>query len=310
MNIKIPNVGRFVPDTVARKASVLALKTSKNSPTILFGAGVVGMVGTVVLASRATLRLENVLIDAQKDLVVTEEMVGKTDTSGKTLYTEADRTHDRAYIYVRTSIQVARLYAPAVVLGTLSIAALTKSHTILVSRNNGLIAAYATLEKGFDAYRERVRGEVGEDKERDLFQDVTTKQIKVDGKKSHKIRRSNGNNPSIYGRYFDETNVNWQPDPEANRIFIDAQKEYLQGRLHRKSWVSLNEAYRCLGLPETVEGQQVGWVVGRAGTQHPQGGDPYVDFGLGDWPDATDYVNGREVGILLDFNVTTILDKI
>lgn len=292
------NITKFVPNSVTRRAGLAALKASKHSPTILFGAGVVGFGATVVLAARATLKLEDVINDAQKDLYIIE-----TD---RALNQNADR--DKAHVYFRTGVRITKLYGPALIVGGLSVAALTGSHRILTARNAGLTAAYAVLEKSYDEYRERVRTEVGVEKEKDLYLDACLEDVEIEGsKKKAKVRR--GGTPSRYARFFDQTNPYHQVDPEANRIYIEAQQTYLQQRLNQWGWVSLNDAYERLGLERTKEGQQVGWVVTRAGIAD-KGGDPYVDFGLGDWPSASDYVNGREVGILLDFNVTTLLDKI
>ena len=55
------NLMMKLPPAVTRKAGRVALLASKNSPEILFGAGVVGVVGTVVLACRATLKVSDVL---------------------------------------------------------------------------------------------------------------------------------------------------------------------------------------------------------------------------------------------------------
>jgi hypothetical protein len=52
---------KFVPDAIRRKVADQALLGRKHSPTILLGAGVVSMVGSTVLACRATLKLEEVL---------------------------------------------------------------------------------------------------------------------------------------------------------------------------------------------------------------------------------------------------------
>ncbi|WP_300571137.1 DUF6353 family protein [Flavobacterium sp.] len=292
------NIVKYVPPKVSRSVGLALLKGQKHSPTILFGAGIIGFGATVVMASRATLKLEDVIHEAEKDLSVVDVLV-----------TEEEAPKEKAYVYLRSGVKIVKLYAPSVIVGALSVAALTSSHRILNARNAGLTAAYAVLEKGFDEYRGRVREQIGEEKERDLYQNVeTTMQVDpANSKKKIKVRTAG--QPSMYARFFDQTNRNWSVDPEDNRIFIGAQQTYLQQRLNQWGWVSLNDALERLGFERTKEGQQVGWVVGRAGIAD-RGGDAFIDFGLNDWPEASDYVNGREVAILLDFNVTTLLDKI
>ena len=47
--------------TIKQSAGRTKLKIEKNSPEILLGLGIVGFIGTVVLASKATLKAEDVV---------------------------------------------------------------------------------------------------------------------------------------------------------------------------------------------------------------------------------------------------------
>src|SRR5262245_5825116 len=118
----------LVPGAINNIVTRSALLTQRSSPGILLGAGIVGMVGSTVLACRATLKMEEVLDEAK----------GKLEMA-KTLehieYTEHDRKRDISLIYFQTGVKVTRLYSPAIILGVVSIAALTKSHNILTTRN-------------------------------------------------------------------------------------------------------------------------------------------------------------------------------
>ena len=136
-------------ETLTKALGRKALVLEKNSPQLLFGAGIVGMVGSTVLACRATLKLEEVLEEGKKNLHT-------ANTLEHVDYSEADRKKDISIIYVQSAVKVAKLYAPAAVLGGASIAALAQSHSILNKRNAALTAAYAAIEKGFSEYRQRV----------------------------------------------------------------------------------------------------------------------------------------------------------
>ena len=65
---------KFVPDGVSRAGARQSLNLSKNSPNILFGVGVVGVIGTTVLASKATLELTSVLNSIDEDLALSEHI--------------------------------------------------------------------------------------------------------------------------------------------------------------------------------------------------------------------------------------------
>src|SRR6188472_2813863 len=150
-----------LPPAVTRKAGRAILLAEKQSPQILFGVGVVGVVGTVVLACRATLKVSDVLDEANKELANAEFLV----THEKADYDVTTAARDIRVIKTKTVLKIVKLYAPSVIVGGLSIAALTGGHRIQQNRIAGLTAAYAALEKGFEQYRKRVVDELGEEKD-------------------------------------------------------------------------------------------------------------------------------------------------
>jgi Family of unknown function (DUF6353) len=275
------------------------LTMQKNSPRTLFILGIAGVVGTTILACRATLKLEKTLTEFKNDVEAVNDRhaIEKPSSSTKTTYNK-----DMAVVYTKGTAKVVRLYAPAIVLGGLSVAALTGSHITLTRRNAALTAAYSALSTSFESYRERVRKEVGEEKERDIHQGIVTEKMAIDGK-TEIVRSTDPNKISIYARFFDEYNVNWEKNPEFNKLFIQSQQNYMNHLLHARGHVFLNEVYDQLGIPRSQAGQFVGWVVN-------QGGDNFIDLGIFDVRNSA-FVNGWERSILLDFNVDGVVyDKI
>lgn len=297
---------KLVPNAVAQKVGRSLLQTQKASPTLLFAGGVVGIVSATVLACRATLKFEDVLNDHQKDLVDAESLV----EDDRHDYSEEDLQKDKAYVFVRTAVRIGKLYGPSIILGGLSIAALTGSHKMLNNRLAGVTAAYAAIEKGFAQYRERVVSEFGEEKDRELRYGSEKREVAVDTKQGTKISEistvDKKTGASIYAKFFDEYCKNWQTNPEYNRIFLQGQQAYANDLLHARGHVFLNDVYDSLGLDRTSAGAVVGWVVGKDG-------DNFIDFGIfdGDNYATRQFVNGREGAILLDFNVDGLIyDKI
>lgn len=291
---------KAISSTVASKLARPMLKAQKHSPTLLFGAGVVGVVTTVVLASRATLKLEEVLEETKKNLSTAENLEHPD-------YSEADRKKDVTLVYTKSVLKVAKLYAPAVVIGAASIAALTGSHVILNRRNVGLTAAYATLERGFNEYRKRISDELGEEKERELRYGSLTREVVEETDEGPVVKTVPVGDRSIYARLFDRyTSREWQDGPGYNQMYIQCQQQYANDRLNAYGHLFLNEVYDMLGLPRTPEGQVVGWVKG-------SNGDGYVDFGIfdGNAHDSLRFISGDEKSIWLDFNVDGVVyDKI
>jgi hypothetical protein len=283
-----------VSKALGRRALVL----EKNSPAILFGAGLAGMVGSTVLACRATLKLEEILDEGKVDL-------NKAKTLQHREYSEQDREKDISIIYVRTSLKVVRLYAPSVAVGTAAVAALIQSHSILNRRNAALTAAYVALEKGFAEYRQRVVEKYGEEEDRNFRYGTREVEVIKDGKKKTAVRVGESE-PSIYARFFDPLSTEWSKEPEYNLIFLKCQQNYVNDLLRARGHVFLNEVYDKLGIPRSKAGSVVGWIL--IGDVR----DNYIDFGVWDSEGTVrDFVNGREASILLDFNVDGVIyDKI
>jgi hypothetical protein len=287
-----------VKNAITSKIGRQLLTGQKHMPTILFGAGVVGVVATVVIACRATLKVHEILDDAQDELEEAESLE----------HSDSDRQKSVARIYFKAGGRIAALYAPAVLVGAVSIGALTGAHISLHKRNLALTAAYAALDKGFREYRDRVVKELGEGKDKEFrygAQDATIVEDGPEGPKTLDVKRLGSDDPSIYARWFDDSCTAWQRQPEYNRIFLKCQQNYANDLLNSRGHVFLNEVYDSLGMKRSREGSVVGWVKGN--------GDGFVDFGIFN-PDShtnRDYVNGWQDRVLLDFNVDGVIyDKI
>lgn len=294
---------KMVPYSVTRSIGRSMLKTKKNSPHIFFVGGVIGAIGSTVLACRATLRLPEALDQAKEQVDTTKKLA--TIEAGEKQLPEAEYHGYVIYAYAKAGAKVARLYAPSAALGIASIAALTGSHVQLTRRNSALSATLALVSQAYDDYRLRVREEIGEERELELYRGLSEVELKGDGKSTSKelAKVADPNKYSPYARIFDETSIHWENCAELNRLFVQCQQNWFNHRLHAYGHVFLNEVYDHLGFERTQPGQVVGWI--RDGD-----GDGYIDFGLFE-ADNSRFVNGIEKCIVLDFNVDGVIyDKI
>ncbi len=290
---------KFNTQVVTRSVARKVFLAKKNSPHIFFAAGVIGAVGSAVLACRATLKLEEQLDGIKNDVALVR---AKTlEESAKTgVYSNDVSYACTSYAAVKTVKVVGRLYGPAILLGGASIAALTGSHIQLARRNAALSATLAMVSKAYNEYRERVQKEIGKERELDIYRNVELKTLK-DGSKEL-VKFVNGHGYSPYAQIFDENSRHWQDAPELNRLWVEVQQNYLNHKLQADGFVFLNDAYESLGIPHTSAGQIVGWL--RDGD-----GDGFVDFGL--YLEGTNVGNDLRHGVLLDFNVDgPVYDKI
>lgn len=297
-----------IKNAVTSKVGRQILTTQKYSPQILFGAGVVSVVTSVVLASQATLKMSEILDESEENSTKIDKTL---DIASEEAYSEDDAKKDRALNRVQTAIKVVRLYTPAFVVGAVGIGCLTGSHVILSRRNVGLTAAYAAIDKGFKEYRGRVVNELGVDKDREFRYGVEEKEIVEETEEGPVTKTVKVVNPtsahSIYSKVFDEWNNNWKPVQMYNQMFIQSIQNYANDKLRAQGHLFLNEVYDMLGFDHSTEGAVVGWVI-----ENPEGGDNYVDFGVfNDRLGGNLFVNGKENTVLLDFNVDGVIyDKI
>lgn len=305
-----------IVNNVTRTFHKAAFKFKKHSPEILVVAGVVGVVGSAVMACKATTKLDTILDEAKSNVDKIHTAVEHPEMLPEE-YTQEDSKKDLAIVYTQTAVKVAKLYAPAVIVGGLSITAIFAGHNITRKRNVALAAAYTAIDKSFKEYRGRVVERFGEALDKELKYNIRSKDVEeivVNEDGSETIEKKavdvvDSNRLSDYARFFDDGCTGWTKDPEYNLMFLKDQQRYANDILQSKGHLFLNEVYDMLGIPRCKAGQVVGWIYDE---KHPVG-DNFVDFGIYDiYNEAKrNFVNGYERTILLDFNVDgNILDMI
>lgn len=299
-----------IMNTLTRKFYRVGFKFKKHSPEILVGAGVVGVVVSAVMACKATTKLDDVLAETKDTVDKIHDVTEHPEKipEGKE-YTVEDSKKDLTIVYTQAGVKLVKLYGPAVVLGTVSIAAIIGGHHILRKRNIALAAAYTAVDKGFKEYRGRVLERFGEEVDRELRYNIKAKEIEktvtdANGKETvvkETVDVADPNLTSDYARFFDDGCTGWTKDPEFNLMFLKDQQRYANDLFKSKGHLFLNEVYDMLGIPRTQAGQVVGWIYDE---KNPIG-DNFIDFGIYDIADERkrSFVNGYERTILLDFNV-------
>lgn len=304
-----------VPNNLSRKFGKMGLKLKKHSPEIMVIGGVIGVVGSTVLACKATTKLSSILEESKENVDQIKDYVEENGYSEK--YSEEDYKKDLTITYTKTAVKVAKIYAPAVILGTLSITSILAGHNITRKRNLALSAAYVAIDKSFKEYRARVVERFGEKLDKELRYNIKqgeSEEIVRNDEGGEEVVKStteyaDPNTYSEYARFFDDGCLGWTKDPEANLTLLKQQQNYANDKLKRKGFLFLNDVYSMLGIQPTKAGQIVGWIYDE---KNPIG-DNFVDFGIYDInrPKNRDFVNGYERVILLDFNVDgNILDMI
>ena len=281
---------------VTRLAGRAGLVISKHAPTILTAAGTAGFIGTTILASKATLKVEETVAEEAALLVKVHEAheAGKLE--------DKDALHDKVVLYTRMTTKLAKLYAPALILGAASIVSLATGHGIMLKRNASLAAAYAAVDQAFKTYKKKVESKFGKDAVIDALVSTAEEDLTKNELTMEAIAAVDGVSP--YGVIFDETNNNWSADEDLSMLHLKCQQQYANDILQTRGHIFLNEVYKMLGFPHTPAGAVTGWVKGN--------GDDFVDFNIFEGTFEGEDEKGRTVTKwALDFNVDGVMyDKI
>ena len=197
-----------LPKTAIRAMGPAGLKLQKYSPEILLGVGVIGVIGGTALACKATLKLETELEEHKARLDEVHAEIPEGDP---------EEVKELTKVYFATGGRIIKLYAPASAAMTVGLACIIGSHNIQAGRIAGLAAAYSAATTTLDEYRGRVREEIGEEKELDIYRNVGEGEIEVtktlkSGKEKvvkQKVPTLDPDHRSMYTFIFDESNPNF-----------------------------------------------------------------------------------------------------
>lgn len=216
---------------IKNSLKVLRRGAIRNSPTILTGLGVSGVVTTTILAVRATpkalylIEEENACrIDYDKELLRGTEIVKLTW----------------------------KLYLPAILSGAATIACIISANNIHLRRNAALVGLYTLTETTLREYQDKVVEMIGKGKEEKVRGEIAQDKLNsnpVDG--NTVFLTGNGETlfyDSLSGRYF-------KSDMEFVRKTVNDFNELLLGEMYQ----TLNEWYDLLGLEGVEMGKNVGW---------------------------------------------------
>lgn len=203
----------------------------KNSPYILTGLGVAGVVSTAVMTGHATIKAVRVVDEANS---IRSEM-------------------DQASLKEKFLLTW-KLYLPPVIMGATSIACIIGAQSVSTKRNAALAGLYSLTETTLKEYQDKVVEQIGANKEQKIREEVAQEKLdKNPVTKSEVIITGKGDQlcyDVLSGRYF-------KSDIETLRRIQNDFNHELIGSM----WVPLNDLYYVMGLPQIKIGDDIGWTV-------------------------------------------------
>lgn len=198
--------------------------TRMNSQIILTGVGISGTITTAYLTGKAAYRSAYVLLD--------EKAFDGYGLENKEKF-----------------LLVWKLYIPATVAGSLTIAAMLSATKIGTRRTTALTAAYSLSEKALTEYREKIVETVGKNKEKQLRDDIAQDKVSSNPPPTFIVGSGTVLCCDLFtGRYFNS-------DMETLR---KAQND-INAYLVRHDRATLSHFYDMIGLPNTTYSWDVGW---------------------------------------------------
>lgn len=272
MNIK--TIGSGLKKT-ARKAGVTI---KAHSPEILMAAGVVGTVAGVVVACKATTKLDDILEETQEKVIQIKDFDPETVDAE---YTENDRRKDLVITYTKGGLEIVKLYGPAFAILSLSVASMLAANNILRKRNFALMAAYTALDKSFKDYRGRVADKYGNAIEEELRLGLEKRKISEEitdeNGKTKKVKKdvavATVNDPTLI-EFSKDTTSHWDSVMDYNLNLLRSSQMYFTDILVANGYLFMSEVKQNLDLPIDSTDYQIGWLY-KAGNE---AGDNLVDL--------------------------------
>lgn len=297
-----------IKERVQEHVGKASFTVMKNKPEIALAAGLACGAAAIIFAGKETLSAQEIIKEHKEKMATIHEAADISEENGnpQEVYPDKALGRDLAVTYAGTGVKLVRNYLPTIGFAAASAGLILYSHRIMVGRYGALAAAYATVEQSFKDYRSRVKEELGEDIDRHMRFGTKTETVDrevTDKKGKKKVVPTEVERPthlSTYAKFFDQSNPNWEKNPEFNLYFLRRREQILTDKLRAKGYLFLNEVYESLGIEPTIAGQSIGWIFDR---MHPE--NNYVDFGLYNSKSEANrrFINGYEDCILLDFNV-------
>lgn len=272
----------------------------KNGPTIATVGAVAGVGATVALSIRAGMKLYPKV----------EEHKYYMDTlrSNKDTFEDKKEYNKMVFDQYRVlALDIVKAIWPSAVAGGATTALIISSHNTLQKRYLGAAAAYSSISAALMEYRSRVADKIGKDAELELLTGTKTTEIVevvTDKKGNEKTKVTKTKEPTVTVNpdiiLFDESSPYWRKgNPELNLLFIRSREKAFTLELKGRNRVILNDVYEAFGLPETAEGQIVGWVYDETDPSC----DCAVDFGIDEnSANFKDFMSGKNEFIYLTLN--------
>lgn len=219
--------------------------TKKNSPTILTGMAIVGVISTAYAAFKAAPKAEKILEEYKKDIS----------------YCDRNDKEAKRVVVGEAVKKIIPVMAPPIIMGGSTIACVIGSHSASSRRIAALSAAYTLSESTVKNLNSKMEEILGEKKTRAVKDAIMKDKLKADTEKDQKaLSESNFVMPA------DGTVL--CKDLYSGRLFYSNAEKIKQAiakcsyDVISDMYISLNDFYEAIGSPQLTRipmGEDLGW---------------------------------------------------
>lgn len=210
--------------SIARGARKLVVD---NSPAILTGLAVAGVVSTAILSAKATPRALQEISEAESEFV------------------EPLTVNQKIFL-------VGHHYVPAVITGVFTISCMIMAQSINAKRYAAMMSALNLSEIAHKEYQQKVTETLGENKEQKVRDEVAQDRVNNHPVTDRDVIITGSGNVLCYDTYSDRYF-------ESEMQTLRRAENDINFELIHEMYASLNDFYSAVGLPRLPMGDEVGW---------------------------------------------------
>lgn len=272
----------------------LKIWTTKNSPVILAGLGVAGLIGTAVATYKATVKATKIIEKEKRERLKSdrdenENIAGLIKVVDKKVSSKNDPCGTYRLPRKDAFKMTWKYYIPAVILGAGSIACIIGGTVQGQKRLAALSALYSMSQEALKEYQEAAKELVGEKNAEKISAAVQDNHMAKNPCPEEFIKNTGAGITLFYddftGRYF-RSNID-----TVKRTVNDLNAKMYQGGLNMGDHITLNDFYEAIGMDHVRFGEEIGWD-GRVcielayRSKLNDNDDPCVVIEFVNWPEA------------------------
>lgn len=228
-----------------------SLLIKKAAPDICIFGGIAVIGGGMVFVAKGAVKTEDIIEERDEKLAKVKEEAAPEEV-GK----------EQFKVHVDCAWKVFKAYAPAIILVTTGTTMIIAGRGMMKKRYAAVSGLYAAVNETLENYRERVRNEVGTEKEQEIYDNVI-KEVKYEDNGKGKTKKTEVKTPQGSGHpfefIFDECNMKYKKYEGNNWFVLSQAKKQATNILISKGYISLSEVLEILGMPVPSYAIIAGW---------------------------------------------------